>query len=33
VFRPEQGEDGELEVVRVPAEQPPDPIQLPVREA
>jgi len=33
VLRPEQREDGELEVVRVAPEQLPDTLQLPVREA
>ena len=30
VLRPQQREDGELEVVRVTAEQPADPVELPV---
>jgi len=33
VFRPEQGEDGELEVVRVAREQLPDAVELLVRQA
>jgi hypothetical protein len=33
VFRPEEGEDGELEVVRVAAEERPDTAELPVRQA
>jgi hypothetical protein len=33
VLRPEEGEDGELEVVRVAAEERPDTVELPVREA
>jgi len=32
VLRPEDGEDGELEVVRRPPEQLPDAIELPVGE-
>jgi hypothetical protein len=32
VLRPEQREDGELEVVRVAAEQLPDTVELPVGE-
>jgi hypothetical protein len=32
VLRPEQREDGELEVVRIALEQLPDPVQLPVRQ-
>ena len=32
MLRPEQREDGELEVVRVTAEQLPDTVRLPVRE-
>ena len=32
VLRPEQREDGELEGVRVAAEQPPDSLELPVGE-
>ncbi len=33
VLRPEEREDGELEVVRVAAEQRADPLELPIREA
>jgi hypothetical protein len=33
VLRPEQREDGQLEVVGVAAEQLPDTIELPIREA
>jgi hypothetical protein len=33
VLRPEEREDGELEVVRVPLEQRPDTVELPVRQA
>ncbi len=33
VLRPEDGEDGELEVVRIAAEKLPDSVRLPVREA
>jgi hypothetical protein len=33
VLRPEEGEDGELEVVRVAAEERADTVELPVREA
>jgi hypothetical protein len=33
VLRPEQREDGELEVVRVAAQELPDTVELPVREA
>jgi hypothetical protein len=32
VLRPEQREDGELEVVRLPLEQLPDTVELPVGE-
>jgi hypothetical protein len=32
VLRPEQGEDGQLEVVRLPLEQPADPVELAVGE-
>ena len=32
VLRPEQREDGELEVVRVSAQEPADPLQLPIGE-
>jgi len=32
VLRPEQREDGELEVVRVAAEKLPDPVRLSVRQ-
>jgi hypothetical protein len=33
MLRPEQGEDGELEVVRLPLEQRDDSVELPVRQA
>jgi hypothetical protein len=33
VLRPEKREDGELEVVRVAAEQLPDTVELPISEA
>jgi len=33
VLRPEQREDRELEVVRLPPEQAPDPLELPVRQS
>jgi hypothetical protein len=33
VLRPEQREDGELEVVRLALQQLPDAVELPVREA
>jgi hypothetical protein len=32
VLRPEQREDGELEVVRFPVEKPADPVELEVRQ-